>query len=289
MKLLGEQRKLTEVFEATESEYIVQRAKLASAKAAKEEISDLTSKLGDGVIPLSEASLLTAIKNTESSLTSLDQDMAAFLKERIPNCVSANCQQYVQQIRQSEVEAEMKRQNLHLGVMDSVIDMLVDQAAVQEATGLFLEAESRNLIQIKETLKEIWDDHLKETDRNKSAQEHADKIKKYNERRSKKTLQPEDFFLIAIHKILTNTNVDPGMITKDDVFEQVSTFGKQLEEEKKKVSDIQERWRSQRSRISKTIEEIQKELEIGKVICLIESAGPDIIFLCFQTELQKAQ
>lgn len=68
--------------------------------------------------------------------------------------------------------------------------------------------------------------------------------------------------MLALHRILTNTDVEPNLITEDDVVHLVTQFVEEMNRLEKMVLQTESEWQRQKLQIEGLIDILQKELQI---------------------------
>merc|ERR1712142_512604 len=122
------------------------------------------------------------------------------------------------------MDCELKRKEGSLTVMNTVTEALVDQATCQEVSALLLENELNGLKALESTLQKISKGDAAEREAGEKAESHAKAVSDSRSKMAKTTLQPEDKATLTLHKMLTNSDVDPCMLTYDDVIGLLSDF-----------------------------------------------------------------
>ena len=65
-----------------------------------------------------------------------------------------------------------------------------------------------------------------------------------------------------MHRVLTNTDIDPNMITEDDVLNLMSSFAEKTNDLDKNVIQTEAAWKKKKLHIEGVIERVQNELQI---------------------------
>ena len=261
-KLVAEVTRLKICHQQAEQKCILKSAELASAKSAKDELDMQSKRLIQGQISLQKYSLEGTISELESSINKLQEELTNLVKDKLPLHLEESTSTYCQSVFKADLEAKIKRQNKTLSNMDTAIDFLSKQASYQESLGLLIENEGNGILELKEQISRIFELQKEEGELDDKGNKSAILVNELKNRRSKKILQAEDTFLLALHKILTNTSVEPNMITEDDVMKLVSNFVENINGLDKLVLQTEAEWHRKKSYMEGLIERIQKELEI---------------------------
>ena len=261
-KLVAEVTRLKICHQQAEQKCILKSAELASARSAKDELDMQSKRLIQGQISLQKYSLEGTISELESSINKLQEELTNLVKDKLPLHLEESTSTYCQSVFKADLEAKIKRQNKTLSNMDTAIDFLSKQASYQESLGLLIENEGNGILELKEQISRIFELQKEEGELDDKGNKSAILVNELKNRRSKKILQAEDTFLLALHKILTNTSVEPNMITEDDVMKLVSNFVENINGLDKLVLQTEAEWHRKKSYMEGLIERIQKELEI---------------------------
>lgn len=241
---------------------IIRSAEVSSAKAVKQELEEETKKLIQGKISLEKSVLQGTVADLESKVNKLQEELTNILKDKLPIYLEESTSKYCEAIFKADIEAKIKRQNLVISNMDTLIDVLLEQASYQEVLGLIIENEGNGLLELKETLCKIVESQVNESELEEKEKNNSEAIKNLKERRCKKILQSEDTFLLALHRILTNTEVEPNLITEDDVVHLVVQFVEEMNRLEGLVQQTESEWQRQKFQIEELIDRLQKELQI---------------------------
>ena len=260
--LVAEISRLKICHQDAERKAIIGSAQVCSAKAAKEELEKLKEKLIQGKISIEKNIVQRTISELEEKVSKLQEELANILKDKLPLHLEESTSNYCQEIFKADIEAKIKRQDLVLSEMDNAIDVLLEQAAYQEIIGLLIENEGNGLLEMKEQLCKIVEWQANESHLEEKEKCQSESIKDLREKRSKKILQSEDTFLLALHRILTNTDVEPNLITEDDVVHLVTQFVEEMNRLEKMVLQTESEWQRQKLQIEGLIDILQKELQI---------------------------
>ena len=261
-KRIAEVDRLQNCHQNAKMENIIRSAEMFSANAAKEEIEKQTRKLIQGQISLEIPSLQSTISELHSHISELQNHLNNMVKDKLPIYLQEDTKSYCQAISEANIEARIKRQKDMLMYMDIVLEFLLKQGSYQEALGLIIENEGNGILELKERLAQISILQSEESDLDEKENIHMEIIKDFKDRRSKKTLQPEDTFLIALHRLLTDSNIEPNFITEHDVQNLVSNFASKINDLDKLVTQTEIDWKRQKVYIEGLIERLQKELQI---------------------------
>merc|ERR1712062_686056 len=221
-----------------------------------------TENLIQGKISLEKSVLQGTIADLESKVNKLQEELTNILKDKLPIYLEESTSKYCEAIFKADIEAKIKRQDLVISNMDTLIDALLQQASYQEVLGLIIENEGNGLLELKEKLCKIVESQVNESELEEKAKYDSETIKDLKERRCKKILQSEDTFLLALHKILTNSEVEPNLITEDDVVHLVIQFVEEMNRLEGLVQQTESEWQRQKFQIEELIDRLQKELQI---------------------------
>ena len=260
--LVAEVSRLKICCQDAERKTIMRSAEVCSAKTAKQALENETKRLIQGKISLEKSVLQGTIVDLEAKVTKLQEELTNILKDKLPLYLEESTSKYCEAIFKADIEAKIKRQNLILSKMDTLIDVLLEQASYQEILGLLIENEGNGLLELRENLCKIIESQSNESQLEEKEKCNSDAIKALKERRSKKVLQPEDTFLLALHRILTNTEVEPNLITEDDVVHLVTKFVEEMNRLEALVTQTESKWQHQKLQIEELIDRLQKELQI---------------------------
>ena len=261
-KMVAEVNRLKNCHKQAEKENIIRSAEIMSGKAAKDELEKQTKKLIQGEIALEKSSLQGTISDLEMNIDKLQEEITIAFKDKLPVYLEERTDKYCEAIFKADIEAKIRRQQQILTKMDIAIGFLVEQASYQEVLGLLMENEGSGLLELKEKVITILKCQQEESKLDEEDKINTEMVNELKERRIKKILQSEDTFLIALHRILTNTDVEPNLITEEDVKVLVSNFVTKMSDLDQLVLQTESEWKRKKLYIEGLIERLQKELEI---------------------------
>ena len=261
-KMVAEVSRLKNCHKHAEKESIIRSAEIMSGKAAKDELEKQTKKLIQGEIALEKSSLQGTISDLETNIDQLQEEITIAIKDKLPVYLKERTDKHCEAIFKADIDARIRRQKHILSKMDIAIGFLLEQASYQEVLGILMENEGSGLLELKDKVLNILKYQQEESKLDEEDKIHTEMVTELKERRTKKILQPEDTFLIAIHRILTNTDVEPNLITEDDVKIIVSNFVTKMNDLDQLVLQTESEWKRRKLYIEGLIERLQKELVI---------------------------
>ena len=261
-KLVNEVERMNSCHQTEAKKYLLKSAELASAKAAQQEINLQTKKLIEGKISIEKSYLQEIILELESGVANLQGILTNLLKDKLPCHLEELTAEFRKSIFHADIDAKIAEQKGVLLKMNVALEFLLQQSSYQELFGLLVEYESSDVVNLGAKLTQILKLKQDERELDEKLSEDAEHIKEKSLRRSKNVLQHDDTFLIALHQILTNSDVDPNLITDGDMKNLVSGFIERKNNIDKLALKMETDWQKRKTAIERIIEKIQKELEI---------------------------
>lgn len=203
---------------------------------------------------LSNEALEEGIRNAQLELRSLIMNLCQAADQNVARKCS--------EILADDLKAKTTRQKYILDQMNVVTDLLLNLASIQEALGSIISRELHGF----ESLEKIFKDGCQIQGQEQSQQEaHSSahtSLQAKQELIQRNTLVPWDNGLRHLHKLLTRKELDPSMVTYDDLQHLLQTLDREKQGLEMQLSTQIKKWKSIREEVRSMLKSIMVEINV---------------------------
>ena len=203
---------------------------------------------------LSNEALEEGIRNAQLELRSLIMNLCQAADQNVVRKCS--------EILADDLKAKTTRQKYILDQMNVVTDLLLNLASIQEALGSIISRELHGF----ESLEKIFKDGCQIQGQEQSQQEaHSSahtSLQAKQELIQRNTLVPWDNGLRHLHKLLTRKELDPSMVTYDDLQHLLQTLDREKQGLEMQLSTQIKKWKSIREEVRSMLKSIMVEINV---------------------------
>ena len=260
--LVSEIHRLRFSIQKVEKQRILSEAKLQGAKESLEETKNQLKLLAQDMLP--KDNIEHEIAKGEKEVQKLQIELKSHAHDILPQVIEEQVAKKCSKILSEDLSGKIERQKFVICHLDQILELLLELTTCQEILGSFIQHESKNLKNLEMSLHDIKDNIEKaETD----LHEEKVKVKNLQEKESllkRNTLVPWDKSLLLLFKMLNNgKELDPSMITNDDIIELLEKLDRNHESIGEKIHLQTRNWTTKRDEIRSLLHKILKDVGIS--------------------------
>ncbi len=270
----------------SEKKRILKEAQCQGARASLDELKmQVKTSLQDskGSSTADNTRIEAESKEVEESIMGLQRDITSMSKDVLPSALEKKVAALCSKILSVDLQAKIDRQKFVASQLEVMLDLLLELTSGQEVLGgaMQLEADALDALECQlaecdRVHKATSEDHARLS---KLSQESVD----LEQRNQRKTLMAWDKALLSLHKLMSGKgkktfaikyqivlhgyflglDLDPSMITYDDLNKLMQKFIQDNAKAKVKLDQKNLEWQVERDKIRKQLNRLQRDLQMG--------------------------
>lgn len=260
--LVAEVHRLRFSLQKSEEKRIINEAKCRGAREGLDETKSQLMLLSNDMLPKSPDLVQNEIQQTEKEIQALQCQIKGLIHESLPKSIEQKIARHSSKILAEDLQCKVDRQRYVASQLNIVLDLLLELTSCQEALGVALEQEENSLKELEGVLekakameKDLMANHEKNESKCKLMLEKEASFKR-------NTLVPWDKSLLSLHKLLTDRDIDPSLITYEDLTSLMEKLEKSCKSDQDQLQSLTENWIIRRDKICSLLKQMLAEINI---------------------------
>ena len=197
----------------------------------------------------------TEIRQAQLELRTLVTDN---LRQAAEDNVKGKCSQLLVE----DIKAQTIRQKYLLEQMNTITNILLSLTSIQEALGSMISQELLSLESLEKTLKDCLQIQHRQHSKDEANSEAHKNLQTKQELMQRKTLVPWDNGVRSLHKLLTGKELDPSMVTHEDLQHLLQRLQAQKQRLNTEMTTQLKSWKSTREEVRTVLKSILMEINV---------------------------
>jgi len=265
-----------------EHQQILAEAKCEGARAGLEETKLQLKLLSQDMLP--KGNIEQEIEKIEIDIQKLQGELTKTAKDVLPQVIEERVGSKCSKLLSKDLKGKTERQNYVITQLELILQLLVDLTSIHELLGGFMLHETKFVQKLETCLIAVQEYHSKVRS---DLEDNIAKTKELKEKEmlmKRSTLLPLDKSLLSLFKMITGKDLDPSLITHNDIIGLLDTLAKEHDLLGEQINNQTRDWTEKRDEIRSILKKLLGNFGISS-----DSKGYQLSSHDTKTEIKRAQ